>query len=164
MDSTVKSLPQIDGVIITELRQISDERGAVLHMLRCDAPEFVRFGECYFSEVLPGAIKAWKRHRAQTQHLAVPVGRIRLVIYDDRESSPTRGNLQVLELGRPDAYLRLRIPPGLWYGFACISATPALLANCADLPHDPADSELWPANDSTIPYAWVIGGDGASNS
>ncbi len=164
MDSTVKSLPQIDGVIITELRQISDERGAVLHMLRCDAPEFVRFGECYFSEVLPGAIKAWKRHRAQTQHLAVPVGRIRLVIYDDRESSPTRGNLQVLELGRPDAYLRLRIPPGLWYGFACISAMPALLANCADLPHDPIDGEVLGVNDPAIPYSWAVGSDVASNS
>ena len=164
MDSTVKSLPKIEGLITTELRQISDERGAVLHMLRCDTPEFVRFGECYFSEVLPGAIKAWKRHRAQTQHLAVPVGRIRMVIYDDRVSSSTRGSLQVLELGRPEAYLRLRIPPGLWYGFTCISATPALLVNCADLPHDPAESELLMPNNSTVPYVWVMGSDGASNS
>ena len=69
----MKNLPQIDGGVITELRQISDERGSVLHMLRCDAPEFVRFGEYYFSEVLPGTIKAWERHRAQTPHLAVPV-------------------------------------------------------------------------------------------
>ena len=144
----------IEGVSLTELRQIGDERGAVLHMLRCDAPEFTRFGECYFSEVLPGAIKAWKRHRAQTQNLAVPVGRIRLVIYDDRETSTTRGHLQVMELGRPDAYLRLRVPPGLWYGFACISATPALLANCADLAHDPADSDLRSVNDPAIPYSW----------
>lgn len=150
----MKTSTQIDGVIATELRQINDERGAVLHMLRCDAPEFVRFGECYFSEVLPGAIKAWKYHSTQTQHLAVPVGRIRLVIYDDRESSPTRGNLQVLELGRPDAYLRLRIPPGLWYGFSCVSTIPALLANCTDLPHDPAEGDLRPVSHPTIPYQW----------
>jgi dTDP-4-dehydrorhamnose 3,5-epimerase len=161
MDSNISTLPQIDGVITTELSQFSDERGAVLHMLRCDALGFVRFGECYFSEVLPGAIKAWKRHRVQTQHLAVPVGRIRLVIYDDRECSPTRGNFQVLELGRPDAYLRLLIPPGLWYGFACISSTPALLANCADLPHDPTESELRPANDSRMQYVWVTGDEGS---
>ena len=161
MGSSVKNLSRIDGVLITELRQISDARGSVLHLLRCDAPEFTRFGECYFSEVLPAAVKAWKRHRAQTQHLAVPVGRIRLVIYDDRKSSPTWGNLHVLELGRPDAYLRLRIPPGLWYGFACISSTPALLANCADLPHDPADSEVRTMDDPAIPYAWV---DESSNS
>jgi len=161
VDSSIKDLFEIDGVIITELRQIGDERGAVLHMLRCDVPEFVRFGECYFSEVLPGAIKAWKRHRAQTQNVAVPVGRIRLVIYDDRQGSSTRGQAQQLELGRPDAYLRLRIPPGLWYGFTCISSTPALLANCADLPHDPADGEVLGANDPAIPYSWAAG---ATNS
>lgn len=160
----MKTLSRINGVIITELRQISDKRGAVLHMLRCDAPEFVRFGECYFSEVLPGAIKAWKRHRVQTQNVTVPVGRIRMVIYDDRQGSATRGQLQQLELGRPDAYLRLRIPPGLWYGFTCISATLALLANCADLPHDPADSEVRPANDAGIPYAWIAEADKARPS
>ena len=72
----MKSLESlIDGVILTELLQINDERGAVLHMLRNDAPEFTRFGECYFSEVLPSTIKAWKRHHNQTQNLAVPVGR-----------------------------------------------------------------------------------------
>ena len=144
----------IDGLILTQLRQIGDERGAVLHMLRCDAPEFTRFGECYFSEVLPGAVKAWKRHNAQTQNLAVPVGRIRLVIYDDRQESATRGKLQILELGRPDAYLRLRIPAGLWYGFGCIGDSPALLANCADLPHDPKESEQRPIGDPGIPYLW----------
>lgn len=145
----------IEGVTLTELRQITDERGAILHMIRCDAAEFTRFGECYFSEVLPGAIKAWKCHRVQTQNLAVPVGRIRIVIYDDREASSSRGKLQILELGRPDAYRRLLIPPRLWYSFACISRIPALLANCADLPHNPNESELRSISHSQIPYKWI---------
>ncbi len=144
----------IDGVSMSELRQISDDRGSVLHMLRCDALDFVSFGECYFSEVLPGAIKAWKYHHNQTQNLAVPVGRIRFVIYDNRVSSSTCGNLEVLELGRPDAYIRLQIPPGLWYGFSCISSVSALLANCADIPHDPNDSEMRKIDDPEIPYLW----------
>ncbi|SVA50049.1 uncharacterized protein METZ01_LOCUS102903, partial [marine metagenome] len=55
--------------------------------MRSDAPEFTTFGECYFSEMIPGAVKAWKCHRKQTQHLAVPIGRVRFVIYDDRELS-----------------------------------------------------------------------------
>ena len=80
----------INDVLISPLKQFSDERGSVLQMLRCDAPEFIQFGECYFSEILPGAIKAWKRHRAQTQNLAVPVGRIRIVIFDDRQTSSSR--------------------------------------------------------------------------
>jgi dTDP-4-dehydrorhamnose 3,5-epimerase len=127
-------------------------------MLRSDAPEFTRFGECYFSEVRAAAIKAWKRHRLQTQNIAVPVGRIRLVIYDDREASPTRGVLQVQELGRPDAYLRVRIPPGLWYGFTAIGPAEALLVNCADLAHSPGESETRPANDPAIPYQWLAAG------
>ena len=149
---------RIEGVMVTELRQISDARGAVLHMLRSDAPEFTRFGECYFSEVLPGAVKAWKRHRRQTQNIAVPVGRVRFAIYDDREGSATRGVLMVLELGRCDAYRRLRIPPGLWYGFACVGSSPALLVNCADVPHDPTESETMSVAESTIPYAWPATG------
>lgn len=160
MDSTITNqFIEVEGITITELRQISDERGAVLHMLRCDAPEFTRFGECYFSEILPGAIKAWKRHRVQTQNLAVPAGRVRLVIFDDRRGSPTKGKLQILELGRPDAYLRIKIPPGLWYGFTCISTVPALLVNCTDLPHAPDESELRSLNDPSIPYAWDVGND-----
>lgn len=144
----------IEGVTLTELRQICDGRGAVLHMIRSDAVEFTRFGECYFSEVLPSTIKAWKRHRVQTQNLAVPVGRIRMVIYDDREGSTTKGQLQELELGRPDAYFRLRIPPGLWYGFTCLGDMPALLVNCADFPHDPTENDQWPIDDADIPYSW----------
>jgi dTDP-4-dehydrorhamnose 3,5-epimerase len=123
-------------------------------MLRSDAQGFTQFGECYFSEVNPKVTKAWKKHRLQTQNLAVPVGRVRMVIFDDREESATRGELQVLELGRPDAYIRLSIPPGVWYGFSCISSVPALIANCADLPHDPNESEQVSVNDPRFPYQW----------
>ena len=144
----------IEGVTVVDLRQIVDDRGAVLHMCRSDAPDFTRFGECYFSEVRPGVVKAWKRHRLQTQNFAVPHGRIRLVIYDAREDSVTRGQLQVIELGRPDAYRRVRVPPGLWYGFGCLGETAALLANCADIPHDPGESEAQPIGFPAIPFAW----------
>ncbi len=150
----------IHGLLITPLRDIRDQRGAVLHMMRCDDSDFRAFGECYFSEVLPGAVKAWKRHRRQTQNLAVPAGRIRMVIYDDRQTSPTCGKLCELQLGRPDAYMRLRIPPDIWYGFQCISASPALLANCSDLPHEPGESEVRAAGDPDIPYQWPRDGMG----
>ncbi len=129
------------GITLTPLRQIVDERGAVLHMLRADAPEFLGFGECYFSVVNPGALKAWKRHKRQTQNVAVPHGRVRFVLWDDRADSVTRGELQVVELGRPDAYARLCIPPMVWYGFTGIGDGPALIANCADLPHESGESE-----------------------
>jgi dTDP-4-dehydrorhamnose 3,5-epimerase len=137
----MKIVTRIEGLAVTPLREIRDERGAVLHMLRSDASDFRGFGECYLSEVLPGAVKGWKRHQRQTQNLAVPAGRVRFVIYDARAPSATHGCLEVIELGRPDAYARLRIPPMLYYGFACIGALPALVVNCTDIPHDPAESD-----------------------
>lgn len=145
---------KIEGLVLTDLRQIPDDRGAVLHMLRCDSPSFTRFGECYFSEVRPGAVKAWKKHRLQTQNLAVPIGRIKLVVYDERHESSTNGQLMRIDLGRPDSYMRVTIPQGLWYGFACLGKNPALLVNCPDLPHDPNDSDKLPEDDALIPYEW----------
>ena len=144
----------IEGVVITKLSQIVDERGAVLHHMRNDAPEFTTFGECYFSEMVPGAVKAWKRHRKQTQNLAVPVGRVRFVVFDDRAGSITQEELLVIELGRPDDYYRLCIPNGLWYGFSCLSNYPAVVANCVDFLHDSNDVELRSDNDNSIPYCW----------
>lgn len=150
--------PQIDGVTIVQLREIVDARGAVLHFLRADAPDFTRFGEVYFSEIAPGRVKGWKRHKRQLQNLAVPSGRIRLVLYDGRTQSPTSGKIQALELGRPDAYCRVRVPPGVWYAFGNIGTSPALLANCAAMPHDPEEGETRPLDDVSIPYTWPAGG------
>ena len=144
----------IKDVVLTELKQFSDERGTLLHMLRNDDPTFTTFGECYFSEVLPGAVKAWKLHLEQTQHFCVPVGRIKLVIYDNRKDSISNGNVQLIHLGRPDSYFRIMIPPGLWYGFTCISKMPALLVNCADIPHNLQESEVRMIDDVSIPYKW----------
>lgn len=146
--------PSIAGLVIHDLGQISDERGTVLHMIRNDSHDFHGFGECYFSEILPSAVKAWKFHLNQMQNLAVPVGKVRLVVFDDREGSGTRGQVQVLDLGRPDNYFRVTIPPRLWYGFSCISAQPALLANFANIPHDPAESITIPMDEAKIPYQW----------
>jgi dTDP-4-dehydrorhamnose 3,5-epimerase len=146
--------PPLEGVTLTDLGQITDQRGSVLHMLRSDDPDFMHFGECYFSEVIPGAIKAWKCHRIQTQNVAVPVGRVRIAIYDDRNGSSTQGRVREFELGRPDAYYRLRIPPGLWYGFACLGQVTALLANCSDSPHDPGEVDRRELDDHRIPYRW----------
>lgn len=148
-------LPQlISGVAIHMLGQISDQRGTVLHMLRKDSENYHGFGECYFSEILPGAVKAWKFHFKQLQNIAVPVGAVRLVIYDDREGSDTKGLVQTLDLGRPDNYFRVTIPPRLWYGFSCTSTGPALLANFANIPYDPIESITIAVDELKVPYDW----------
>lgn len=144
----------IKGVQVIPLRVIPDERGAVLHMIRVDSPHFDRFGEIYFSEVNPGVVKGWKRHHLMTQRFAVPVGRIKVVVFDDREDSPTMGSLQTFILGRPDDYKLIILPPMLWYGFQCVSPTPAIMANCADLPYDPTESETKELAEGGGSYEW----------
>src|SRR6266404_3332876 len=107
---------EIDGLRITPLRRIPDERGAVFHMLREDSDGFERFGEIYFSMVYPGAVKAWHLHTRMTLNYAVPIGMVKLVCFDDREQSPTRGALTELHVGELN-YVLVTIPPYVWNGF-----------------------------------------------
>jgi dTDP-4-dehydrorhamnose 3,5-epimerase len=143
----------IKGTIVKELKQIKDERGKVMHMIRSDSELFKGFGEVYFSVVNPGVVKAWKRHREMTQHFAVPVGAIRLVMFDDRDGSPTNGQVDALEIGEEN-YCLVRIPPGVWYGFKGTSKAPAMIANCTDIPHDPKETDKREESDDRIPYVW----------
>lgn len=146
---------RIHDVVVTPLRRIPDERGAVLHMLREDADHFERFGEIYFSTVNPGAIKAWHLHTEMTLNYAVPVGMIKLVCHDDRDGSPTRGVTQELYVGELD-YVLVTIPYGVWNGFKGISTQPALVANCATTPHRPDEIQRRDPFDATIGYDWAI--------
>lgn len=144
----------IHGVQIVPLRRIPDERGTILHMLRADDPHFMGFGEIYFSTVYRGAIKGWHRHRDMTLNYAVPQGRIKLALFDDREGSPTRGELQEIFLG-PDHYALVQIPPLVWNGFK--GMTDALIANCCTHAHDRAAncSERLDPFENHIPYDWA---------
>ena len=147
--------PSVDGVVISPLKIITDERGSVLHMLKSTESLFDKFGEVYFSEILSGAVKAWKKNKKLSQNLTVPVGMINLAIYDDRRNSRTRGNFFDCLLGRPDHYYLIHIPPLLWYGFQGLGNTPSLVANCTNLSHDPSESEKMHPESEFIPYNWA---------
>jgi len=141
----------IDGVAEHPLRQICDDRGKVLHMLRRTDPYFEGFGEVYFSLTYPGIVKAWNRHKRVNLFYAVPIGRAKIVLYDDREGSVTRGQVEEHYLG-PENYVLLRIPAGLWYGFQAVGAEPCLIADVIPEPHDPTEAEKLPVDASEIPY------------
>lgn len=144
----------IEGVVITPLRQIPDERGKVMHMLRRDDPEFEQFGEIYFSMVYPQAIKAWHLHSAAILNYAVVAGMIKLVLYDQRPHSSTRGQIQVIFAGEQN-YVRVKIPHGIYTGFQGIGTGTAIVANCATLPHDPHESTRLDPFSKEIPYDWT---------
>lgn len=145
----------IEGVTITPLKQILDERGKIMHMLRCDSEVFKGFGEIYFSCVHPGAIKGWHIHKRMTLNYAVPHGNIKFVLYDDRPDSPTHGELQEIFMG-PDNYCLVTVPPLVWNGFKGIGNEMAIVANCTDISHDPDEIDRMDPFDPSIPYDWEI--------
>lgn len=145
----------IEGVIVTPLKQIFDERGKVMHMLREDSPVFSRFGEIYFSCTYPEAIKAWHKHQRMTLNYAVIHGEIKCVLFDDRHDSKTRGCIEEYFLS-PENYCLVTVPPLVWNGWKGIGNKVAIVANCATLPHCPDEIERKPPFDQSIPYDWKI--------
>lgn len=145
----------IDGVLVHPLRQIPDERGKIMHMLRADDPHFEKFGEIYFSVAYPGVIKGWHLHPRVTLNYAVVSGMIKLVLYDQREGSPTRAELQEVFIGE-DNYCLVKIPPGVVNGHKVYGVGPAILANCATEPHDPTEMVRIDPFSPDIPYDWGL--------
>jgi dTDP-4-dehydrorhamnose 3,5-epimerase len=145
----------IDGIKITPLKQILDERGKIMHMLRNDSKDFLAFGEIYFSCVYPGVIKGWHYHKKMTLNYAVPVGRIKLVLYDERPNSTTKGEVQEIFMGI-DNYCLVTIPPNIWNGYKGIGTETALVANCASLTHEPSEMDRLDPLNCRIPYKWDL--------
>jgi len=145
----------IEGVQVVPLKRIPDERGTVMHMLRATDPHFIQFGEIYFSTIYPGVIKGWHLHELMTLNYACVSGRIKLVLYDDREDSNTRGELMEIFLG-PDHYALVQIPPKVWNGFKAMGDRMAIVANCSTHPHDPSKTQRLDPSDTSIPYDWAV--------
>jgi len=144
----------IEGVEIIPLKKICDERGSIMHMLRADSPHFSKFGEIYFSTVFPGAIKGWHIHKTMTLNYAVVHGMIKLVLYDDRASSKTKGELMELFIGE-DNYCLVKIPPLVWNGFKGVGTVESIVANCSTEPHSADEISRKDAHSKDIPYDWA---------
>ena len=124
----------VDEVFTTPLNRIKVVGGDVLHALKRSDLGYVDFGEVYFSIVEEGAIKAWKKHRRMTLNIVVPVGSVLFTVLDDQ------GRIREEELGE-NRYVRLTVPPGIWFGFKGLFSPHSILMNIADLPHDATEVE-----------------------
>ena len=144
----------INGVKITRLKEIISDKGSVLHFLRNDDSDFISFGECYMSEINSDAIKGWKKHFEQTQNIAVPIGKIKFVLFDSRDNSATKNLINEIIIDRNDNYIRLTIPPNIYYAFKNLNETRSLIVNCPDIPHNPLESEIIDIASNLIPYQW----------
>jgi len=131
----------IDGVILTPLKHIPVPNGDIYHALKCTDNGFSGFGEAYFSEIKPGAVKGWKRHNRMALNLVVVKGRIGFVIYDDRQDSPTCGRFMDVVLSPADNYQRLTVAPGLWMAFYGADSETSMLMDIIPEPHDPQEAD-----------------------
>ncbi len=143
----------IQGVKISKLKIIADNRGKVMHMLRNDSPVFESFGEVYFSTIYENKIKAWHLHKESFLNYACINGKVKLTLFDDRKESATKNQYQELILS-PKDYFLVTIPPNVWNGFKGIDKNDSIIANCLSLPHNENEMVRKDSNDSYFNYNW----------
>ena len=137
----------LNNIVITQLSTFDVDGGMVMHGIKKNDTGYVGLGEVYFSYIDPKAIKAWKKHNRMTLNLVVPLGKVRFVFCDPLSD----GHCRVEDIGEGN-YVRLTVPPGIWFGFQGISLQPSLVTNIADLQHDAAEVERQAV--SSFDYQW----------
>ncbi|MFQ3576499.1 MAG: dTDP-4-dehydrorhamnose 3,5-epimerase family protein, partial [Cytophagales bacterium] len=146
-------MANIHGVLVETLRQIPDDRGRIMHIMKSSDPAFEKFGEVYCSTVYPGVVKGWHIHDLMTLNYVVLKGMIKFVLFDERADSPTKGNIQEVYMGQHN-YVRVTVPPRVWNGFMGIGTEEALVINFTDSPHDPNEIHRLDPHNGGIPYSW----------
>ena len=124
----------IDGVKITPLKVIKDNRGKVMHMLRKDSPVFKSFGEVYFSTINFNSIKAWHLHKEATLNYCCIKGKV-IWFFMMTEKVVQLDIYQELILDPTDHKL-ITIPNNIWNGFKGLDKSRSIIANCLTIPHN----------------------------
>jgi dTDP-4-dehydrorhamnose 3,5-epimerase len=145
----------IDGVQTKKLRLLPDERGRLMEILRTDDKVFEKFGQVYVTTAYPGVVKAWHYHKLQNDNMTVLTGMVKIVLYDDREDSTTKGMINEFFVGTHNHVL-IHIPKLIWHGFKCISESEAMIANIVTecYNYTTPDEYRKSAHGSDIPYDW----------
>ncbi len=145
----------IKGVKVKKLKVIPDERGRLLEILRCDDELYINFGQVYMTSCYPQVVKGWHYHRLQTDNMCVVKGMTKIVLYDRREKSETKGEINEFFLGEHNPMV-LHIPPEIAHGIKAIGTEEALVINIPDYPYNyknPDDYRISPHSEH-IPYDW----------
>jgi dTDP-4-dehydrorhamnose 3,5-epimerase len=145
----------IEGVTVKKLKVIPDERGRLMEILRSDDEDFIGFGQVYMTTCYFGVVKGWHWHEKQTDYMTVIDGMMKIVLYDGRENSPTKGEIDEMFAGRHNP-VRIKIPPGVCHGFKCVCGDEAVVINTVTAPYsyeEPDEFRIDP-HDNDIPYDW----------
>jgi dTDP-4-dehydrorhamnose 3,5-epimerase len=147
----------IEGVKIKQLKWIPDERGKLIEIFRCDDEVFKKFGQAYVTTTLPGVVKAWHMHKKQWDNVCCIKGTIKLALFDARENSSTKGELNEFFIGEYNPCL-ITIPPGVYHGWKCVSQEEAFVLNIPTEPYnrEKPDEYRLPPDTKEIPYDWIL--------
>ena len=126
-----------------------------MEMFRSDWPEFINFGQTYMTSAYPGVVKGWHYHKKQTDTFICIKGMMKVVLYDGRDGSKTKGEINEFFIGEQN-YTIVQIPPFVYHGFKCISETEAIIINVpTELYNYKEPDEFRLAfNSKEIPYNW----------
>jgi dTDP-4-dehydrorhamnose 3,5-epimerase len=147
----------IQGVQVKQLKWIPDERGKLMEMLRSDDPIFQKFGQVYVTTCYPGVVKAWHYHKKQDDNFIVIKGMAKVVLYDDRPGSPTKGLVNEFFAGEDNPVL-IHIPRLILHGFKAYGSEPAYVVNTVTEPYNPRQADEFRIDpfDNHIPYDWAL--------
>lgn len=145
----------IEGVKLIHLTRHADDRGYLTEILRIDDPHFVGFGQIYVSKLKAGIIKAWHKHEHQIDHFYVVSGTSKIGLYDDRPSSPTKGQSMQVVLGDDGYNALLQIPELVWHGQMSLSDY-TLLINLPTKPYNLKQPDEIRAPVDAFPDVWSI--------
>lgn len=146
----------IDGVVVRRLHPIPDDRGWLMELFRSDWEEFERFGQLYITVCYPGIVKGWHYHKKQTDNFVCIKGMAKVVLYDARESSVTRGLINEFFMGERN-FIIVKIPPNVYHGFTAIGGDEAWVLNIPTEVYDYTnpDEHRLPLDSKEIPYDWA---------
>lgn len=150
----------IEGVKILDLKRFLGDDGSFLEMARVsggriEGLEGFEIAQVSYSEMLPGAVKAWHLHLAQEDVWFVPPnGRLLMGLWDLREGSETHDLKMRFIMGDGKSQL-VYIPRGVAHGAANLWERPAEIVYFVNnqfnaenpdehrLPWDAAGKEFW---------------------
>jgi len=146
--------PLIDGVLIRPATTHPDKRGSVTEIFS-ESWDDKPIVHVYEITIRPGVVKGWIKHDLQDDRLFMAIGSLRVVLYDDREESPTRGLLTQHSF---DEHTRahVRIPAGVWHAVENVGVSDARMINCPTRAYDYETPDKWdlPLDTELIPFSF----------
>lgn len=152
----------IHDLRVKRLNRLYDERGNLCEILRRDDALYQEsfpdgFAQAYITHVHHGVVKGWHLHLKQKDHFFGVYGTAKVVLYDEREESPTRGMVNEIILS-PERPLVVQIPERVWHGFMALSPEGAGILNFPTRLYNYADPDEYRCDPHSgeIPYVWEV--------